>query len=321
MLSFARKRELKPGPVSLPRLIVGMIDLLDRSLGPQIRIETRFAPDVPDAFVDGSQMELAILNLAVNARDAMPHGGKVIIEVEQKVIGAGGGLAPGGYVRVCVTDTGTGMDEETLKRAMEPFFSTKGEGKGTGLGLSMVHDFAAQSCGQFNVRSAVGRGTSAEILLPQAPAVRESTQSPPPGESWSVATNPLTVLAVDDDPLVLVGIASMLADLGHQVISAGSGREALTILRTGHAIDVVVTDQAMPDMTGTQLWRSIESEYPRLPVILVTGHPDLPESTGQAPMFLKKPFTQEQLSLSLAESSKRSPVANVVPLRADPGSS
>ncbi|MGO9388762.1 response regulator [Rhodoblastus sp.] len=302
MLAFARKQELKPEPVSLPELVLGMADLLVSSLGPHIRIETRHAFGTSKALVDSNQMEMAILNLAVNARDAMPEGGVLTISSDEVAIVPGGQMAPGRYVRLMVTDSGTGMNAETLRRATEPFFTTKGAGKGTGLGLSMVHGLAAQSGGRFDLHSAPGQGTTAEILLPVSTAAEEaaipatSGQSPP-GPSGK---RELTVLAVDDDPLVLMGMVLVLEEQGHEAVQAYSGRKALDLLESGVAVDVVVTDQIMPGMTGVQLAETIQSRWPHLPVILATGYGELPAG-ARTTRRLRKPFSPEQLSAALAE--------------------
>ena len=321
MLAFARRQDLKPQPVAIPELVGGMKDLLKRSLGPQIKIETRFALDAPKALVDPNQLELAILNLALNARDAMPEGGRLSIEVDEETISPGGSLAPGAYVRLRIVDSGTGMDEETLRRATEPFFTTKGVGKGTGLGLSMVHGLAEQSGGHFRLKSELGRGTCAEILLPVAleavSPLGESVEALEAQEPRS--SRPLSVLAVDDDAIVLTGTADMLEDLGHRAIKAPSGPAALDLLRSGERVDVVLTDQAMPGMTGVQLAREIRAEWPGLPVVLATGYAELPEGAGG--LFarrLGKPFRQEQLAAALGRAVEAAS-GKVVPLRSRGG--
>ena len=302
MLAFARKQELKPAPVSLHELVSGMADLLTRSIGPQIRIQTHHAFGKSKALVDSNQLEMAILNLAVNARDAMPDGGTLTISSDEVSIASGGPLAPGQYARLQVADSGTGMDSETLRRATEPFFTTKGTGKGTGLGLSMVHGLAAQSGGHFELRSEPGRGAVAEILLPLS-STDDGAASPAAAGPAVVklSDRPLTVLAVDDDPLVLMGLVLVLQDQGHEAIEAYSGKEALKLLGDGAAVDVVITDQAMPDMTGAQLTAAIRSCWPRVPVILATGYGELPEGV-QPSHRLRKPFSPEELAGALANA-------------------
>jgi signal transduction histidine kinase len=301
MLAFARKQDLTPAPVNLHDLVNGMADLLTRSIGPQIRIQTHHAFGTRKALVDSNQLEMAILNLAVNARDAMPEGGVLTISSDEVVILPGGPVAPGPYARLQVTDSGTGMDGETLRRAAEPFFTTKGTGKGTGLGLSMVHGLAAQSDGHFELRSAPGRGTTAEILLPLASLVEVAAL--PVGAARSVtrpSVRQLSVLAVDDDPLVLMGLVLVLEDQGHEAIEAYSGKQALDLLGGGQAVDLVITDQAMPGMTGAQLKAAIQSRWPDMPVILATGYGESPD--GPRPTYrLRKPFSPGELASALAE--------------------
>jgi signal transduction histidine kinase/CheY-like chemotaxis protein len=302
LLAYARRQDLKPEAVGIPELVQGMRDLLERSLGPQVRIETRFESEIPKVLVDANQLELAILNLAVNARDAMPDGGVLTIEVEKQSIREGADVSPGDYVAMRLTDTGSGMDEETLRHAIEPFFSTKDPGQGTGLGLSMVHGLAAQSNGQFSLRSKPGQGTTAEILLPVATTEAGSGSRPPQSAPVDRRTNTkrLTVLLVDDDLLVLMGTRAMLEDLGHDPIEATSGQEALEILDSHSNIDVVVTDQAMPGMTGLQLADAIRVQRPELPIVLVSGYAEVPDSVANTiTARLNKPFLQEELSVIL----------------------
>ncbi|MFN3687096.1 MASE1 domain-containing protein [Salinarimonas sp.] len=307
MLAFARRQELVPRPTSLPDLVSGMTELLRRTLGPRIAVETRFAAPLSRALVDANQLELALLNLAVNARDAMPDGGRLTIGVDEVVHDAGAairsGTAMGRYLRIRVVDTGTGMDAATLARATEPFFTTKDVGRGTGMGLSMVQGLALQSAGAFTLTSAPGEGTTAEILLPatdlQEDAAEEPAVAPPPA-----AARPLRVLAVDDDALVLMGTAGILEDLGHEPIEAGSGRAALEILRAGRTVDLVITDQMMPGMTGLELAEAIRAELPGLPVVLATGYSELPEgAAARLAGLLAKPFTQEQLAAAIAKAT------------------
>jgi CheY-like chemotaxis protein len=204
-------------------------------------------------------------------------------------------MKPGRYVRLSVTDTGVGMDEEKLKRAMEPFFTTKGVGKGTGLGLPMVHGLAEQFGGRFVLRSRVGEGTKAEIWLPTAERLATREPIPSPAPAVKRYYEPLVVLAVDDDPLVLTNTVAMLEELGHTAIEASSGRRALEILRDDNSIDVVVTDQVMPGMTGAELAKTIREEWPKLYIILATGFAEMP-ADGIALPRLSKPFTQAELA-------------------------
>ena len=314
LLAFARRQELRPEAVDVAALVGGMTDLVQRSLGPMIRVHTQFAPDLPAAHVDAHQLELALLNLAVNARDAMPNGGVLEIKAVADHLAPGNAhdLPPGGYLHLTLTDGGEGMSEATLQRATEPFFTTKGLGKGTGLGLSMVHGLAAQSGGRLAIRSRPGLGTSVDLLLPVAAAAPASRPEARPGFCPDESGAPCAVLVVDDDPLVLANTAAMLEDLGHAVQTAGSGDEALVLLgREGH-VDLVVTDQLMPGMTGSQLARAIRRTAPDLPVLIVSGFAELAESeAGQFPM-LHKPFTRSDLAHALARLDQPT---TVVPFR------
>ena len=309
MLSFARKQELALEGVDLEALVAGMAGLLQRSLGPSVELVADFPRRLPPAFTDGNQLETALLNLAVNARDAMPDGGLITIEAAVARAGAEAavGLPPGNYVRLRVTDEGAGMDAPTLARATEPFYTTKGVGKGTGLGLSMVHGLAEQSGGRLVLESAPGKGTRVELWLPQAQAVG----APRPvasGDGDGRQVRPLVILAVDDDSLVLVNTAAMLEDLGHEVISAASAAEALAILR-GRRVDLVITDQAMPQMTGQQLAEQLKTMRPGLPVVLASGFAELPDGVGGELPRLAKPYSQAELARVLRQTFPAAQVA------------
>jgi len=302
MLAFARRQELKKEAVDIPDLVRGMTDLLQSSLGPSILIETHFPLVSKAVLADANQLEMILLNLTVKARDAMPGGGRIVIATREEVLRADDSnrLKPGSYICLTVTDTGTGMDETTLRRAMEPFFTTKGLGKGTGLGLSMVHGVAEQSGGWFTLRSRLGEGTTAELWLPvaegQAQQIGRSDQ-----RTIDVAAKQrsLVVLAVDDDALVLTNTVAMLDDLGHTGIAASSGKKALEILRQQDSVDLVITDYAMPQMTGLELADAIKKEWPELPVIIATGFAEMEPETGPDVPKLAKPFTQAELAKEL----------------------
>jgi PAS domain S-box-containing protein len=318
MLAFARNYELNKEVIGVPELVRGMTDLLQRSLGPSFNLETRFPLSLKPVEVDANQLELALLNLALNARDAMPDGGDIILAArEENVAAAHSGLKAGKYIRVRVSDTGEGMDADTLRRATEPFFTTKGVGKGTGLGLSMVHGFAEQSGGRLILSSEKDRGTTAELWLPVANA---SAQPIAPAQAVPMKSiRPLTVLAVDDDALVLMNTVAMLEDLGHTVFEAYSGKEALEILRREDSIDLVVTDQAMPKMTGTELAKVIRSEWPDIPVLLATGYADMARRDDIGLPKLTKPYFQHDLAAALLRMNppRRKP-DRVVPLHSQP---
>jgi len=269
--------------------------------------------------VDANQLEMTVLNLTVNARDAMPAGGQIVIATREESIAAGdaSGLKPGCYICLAVRDTGTGMDEETMRRATEPFFTTKGVGKGTGLGLSMVHGVAEQSGGRLTLQSRMGEGTTAEIWLPVADthcARARFGQIQRSAASHAVVNHgSLVVLAVDDDGLVLTNTIAMLDDLGHTGLPASSGQEALDILRRGDLVDVVITDQVMPRMTGQQLAEAIQEELPGLPVILATGYSDMEPGVEARWPKISKPFTEAELAEQLVRIVPKTRKSGVVP--------
>ena len=306
MLAFARRQDLKPEPVDIADSVGGLSDLLQRSVGPTVTIETRFPPALRPAQVDQNQFELALLNLTVNARDAMPEGGQVTISAtEETVPHETQKLAAGAYVRIRVSDNGEGMDDATLRRATEPFFTTKGVGKGTGLGLSMVDGLASQSGGQFVLHSRPGEGTTAELWLPVATEPVAVTRSST-GAALRQPARPLVVLAVDDDGLVLSSTRAMLEDLGHTAIGASSGAEALSLLQGRSDIQLVLTDHAMPKMTGAQLIEMIRRDRPGMPILLATGYAALDANFAPDVAKIAKPFTQDELAHAidaLAESA------------------
>ncbi|MEI9803304.1 MAG: PAS domain S-box protein [Pseudolabrys sp.] len=307
MLAFARRQELKQEAVDIPNLVRGMADLLRRSLGATVTLETRFPLMLDPVLADASQLEMALLNLTVNARDAMmPNGGHIVISAREETIPAREvGLAPGAYVRLAVSDSGTGMDAATLRRATEPFFTTKEPGKGTGLGLSMVHGLAEQFGGRFGLQSRLGEGTVAELWLPVASKASEPETPPPRRDHDAGKSQPLVVLAVDDDALVLTNTAAMLEDLGHTCRAVLSAAEALEFLKTDDTIDLVITDQVMARMTGLQLADAIHRQWPQIPVLLATGYAEIePEAAAQVPT-LAKPFTQAELAAQIARLAIR----------------
>ena len=302
MLAFARKQELDAKPVDVVALLSSMADLLDRSIGPQVEVTVNIDPDVADALVDANQLEMAILNLALNARDAMDGKGEVFLNVDCIEDTGIPELGEGAYIRIALRDTGPGMDTKTLSQALEPFFTTKGVGKGTGLGLSMVHGLAVQSGGTFQLRSKPGEGTTAEIYLPVAPHEPAQITAMPDIREASTAVGKLNILAVDDDALVLFGTAGMLEELGHEVAEATSGDEALQILAEGGPFDLVVTDQAMPNMTGIELAAVVHSDYPGIPVILASGYAEIPGKSGSLiAARLEKPFTDAMLKTAIEQ--------------------
>jgi PAS domain S-box-containing protein len=320
MLAFARRQELSLERVEIPELVRGMADLLQRSLGPTVAIETRFPLSISAVMADANQLELAILNLAMNARDAMPEGGPLCISAEDKTVGEGevAGLEAGRYVCLSVRDQGTGMDETTLSRATEPFFTTKGVGKGTGLGLSMVHGLAEQSGGTLQIESEPDRGTTMRVWLPVATINEEGARTfqREPEPEPQPPTESIHILAVDDDALVLLNTAAMLEELGHTVYPAGSGAEALQILAT-HPVDLIVTDYAMPQMNGAQLADEARATHPDLPILVATGYAELAPGDHAALPRIGKPFTQQELARAVAETMNPDPSrARILPFRA-----
>jgi PAS domain S-box-containing protein len=305
MLAFARRQELKLETVDVAGLVRGMAELAQRTLGPEVSIETRFPLMLGKVSADARQLELALLNLAVNARDAMPEGGKIVIAARQERIAPPGrdGLEPGDYVCISVVDRGEGMSEETLTRAMEPFFTTKGVGKGTGLGLSMVQGFAQQCGGALLLKSKPGEGTTAEVWLRMS--ADQGEPAPVEAEAAAPDIGRLRIIAVDDDSLVLTNTAEMLEELGHEVFQAGSGAQALRLLAEQAEVDLVLTDYAMPTMTGAQLADAIEQDRPGLPVLMVSGYAELPPGAVAHLPKLAKPFREGELAKALADATAK----------------
>ncbi|WP_240046953.1 response regulator [Paracraurococcus ruber] len=318
LLAFGRRQALNPTAVDLAALVQGMAALLRGVLGGAVHVRTEFPPGLPPAWVDANQLELAVLNLAANARDALPAGGEILVGGAARRVAQpqSGGLPPGDYVVLSVSDAGEGMDEATLAQAMAPFFTTKGVGKGTGLGLAMVHGLAAQSGGGFLLRSARGVGTVAELWLPRASAEAGLAEdAPDPPRAGSLPASPGVtpggrVLVVDDDALVRASVVAMLEDLGLSVAEAASGPEALARLRAGMAADLLLTDFAMPGMTGVQLAEAARGLRPDLPVLLASGYAELEASGTGGFDLLAKPFVQDELAHAVAARlGVRGPVA------------
>ncbi|KFC64432.1 PAS/PAC sensor hybrid histidine kinase [Devosia sp. LC5] len=297
LLAFARRQELTPEPTDLAQLLEGMRGLMERSLGTMVTIRYELAPGLPPARVDPNQLELAILNLAVNARDAMPEGGELTISLNQ-MDGSDSRLGLSGpFLRLGVADTGSGMDAETLKSAIEPFFSTKELGKGTGLGLSMVHGLAVQLDGALKLISAPGEGTTAELWLPVSTSPVTELREMPLERTEAPAS---TILVVDDDALINMNTVDMVEDLGHTALEAYSGKQALEILGSGQQVDMLITDYAMPGMTGVELAGKARQLRPGLPILLATGYADLPSGTSTDLPRLAKPYQQTDLATQIA---------------------
>ncbi|SEJ86599.1 PAS domain S-box-containing protein [Sphingomonas sp. OV641] len=302
LLAFARRQPLQAVAVDVVELVSGMGDLVASTTGPNIKVVVDAEPDVPAAECDANQLEMALLNLAVNARDAMPDGGTLRIAATAEAVRAGhrAKLPPGHYVRLSVADTGSGMDAATLARAVEPFFSTKGVGKGTGLGLSMVHGLASQLGGALTIQSRPRRGTNVELWLPRSAAPPRRVEAARPDVPARPAGG--QVLLVDDEEAVRITTADMLVDLGYRVTEAASGEEALQRISRGEPFDLMVTDHLMPGLTGAELARAARRQRPGMAVLLVSGFAER-EDVGPDLLRLTKPFRKDELAASLAQLS------------------
>jgi PAS domain S-box-containing protein len=318
LLAFARKQRLEPKPVDINRLVDGLSDLLARTIGPTITIRHNLPGELWPALVDPSQIELVLLNLAINARDAMSSGGSLGIETRNLLHRGGGNadLRPGEYVVLSVSDTGCGMSEEVMARAFEPFFTTKEVGKGSGLGLSMVYGVVRQSGGGVEIDSVVGTGTTIRVFLPRAEALPVAAAPDPiPPDKNELAG--IRLLLVDDDPAVREVTGLMLRELGCAVIEAGSGSEALVLLEQGLEIDIIAADVAMPGMNGPELVRQVRKRLPSIAVLLVTGYADpaLVEDDEGLLVTLRKPFRQADLAGAVERALGRDQGRNVLPFR------
>jgi PAS domain S-box-containing protein len=295
LLAFARRQPLKPVPVDLAQLIAGMRELLASTVGPRVTVKVDIEPSLPCVLADPNQLEMAILNLGVNARDAMPEGGTLEVQATyctEDSCDTGSGHC----VRLRVSDTGTGMDEETRQRAIEPFFSTKGVGRGTGLGLSMVHGLAAQQGGRLEIDSAPGEGTRILLLLPATTDAATASAIPTARHDGGAGR----ILLVDDEPLVRAATADMLTDLGYQVVEAESAEAALLLLDAGAPVDALVTDHLMPGMSGTDLAHAAAERQPPVPALIISGFAEVAGVTRNLPS-LNKPFKRDDLAAALAD--------------------
>jgi CheY-like chemotaxis protein len=283
-----------------------MEGLLERAVGPGVRIVLDLPSWLPAVKIDPNQLELALLNLAVNARDAMPSGGTLTISAHEASSSKLQALPNGPYVRMRIQDTGSGMDEQTLAKATEPFFTTKGVGKGTGLGLSMVHGLAAQTGGFLKILSKPGEGTTVELWMPCSAEAPVSSPAAKTEITHVAGARSRVVMVVDDDALVRLGTIAMLEDLGHRTLEARSGAEALVLLSTHPEVDILITDQVMPGMSGLELARIVRERVADLPIILATGYAELP--AGDEASFvvrLAKPFRQAELVAAVRRCTTR----------------
>jgi len=317
LLAFARQQELTPGPLDPRQLLISLRPMLAHLLGPTIRIEEDLPADLWNLRADPNQLELALLNLAANARDAMPGGGCLRLAARNAtvlpndssfiVLGAEQMAPAGEYVVLTVGDTGTGMDEAALARAADPFFTTKGPGKGTGLGLSMVHGFAVQSGGVLLLSSKPGVGTTVQLWLPRTTEQVSATVADdlPTAEDSRPAARSLRILLVDDDPLVVAGTISMLEELGQDAITAvASGAEALAVLRQDGNFDLLLTDHMMPGMSGVQLATQARKLHKTLPILIASGFAELDGLAGVEWPRLRKPYDLNDLAAALLNVSR-----------------
>jgi signal transduction histidine kinase len=306
LLAFARRQRLQPDPVELSALREAVSNLLAHTLGGLVSVEWQVGKGVWTVFADQAQLELALVNLIINARDAMPSGGIVTVIAENREVADDElpGVTPGDYVRICVADTGTGISPDHLEKVLEPFFTTKEVGKGSGLGLSMVYGFAKQSNGAFRIESELDSGTRAELWLPRAPesALGEAENAP---EQQSEPLRPLKLLLVDDHPEVRCTTAALLEDRGHEVVQAENGAAALILLKQRECdFDLLITDYAMPHLSGTDFLREARLVCPDVPALLITGYADtemIRDRPANVEMLLK-PFTPAKLEAAIARS-------------------
>jgi signal transduction histidine kinase len=309
LLAFSRSQRMSVGPVDLQQLFNGISGLITQSVGPAVQLSMQLDPEARMVMSDANQLELALLNLALNGRDAMPDGGKLIVAARRATV-VDRHLPKGDYVQLSVTDTGTGMSEEVRVRAIEPFFTTKRVGQGTGLGLSQVYAVARESGGSLEIESEINRGTTVRLMLPLAPP---NAVAAPPAPSTLVEerkdpnpTTPANILVVDDDKLVRRFMTESLRALGYQVHDVGDGAEALALLDR-HRFDLLLADFAMPGMNGAEVAKAAQSKHPELPVLIVSGYADssaVERALGSARQ-LRKPFDMAELGAAVAETLKK----------------
>ena len=299
LLSFSRSNDAHARPVDPNALIEGMSALFGSSLGSLVHVVRDLEPDMPFALVDPDQLELAVLNLCINARDAMPDGGTVTISTRRAEIHDDPDLKPGTYAVVTVADEGTGIPPEILERVCEPFFTTKAVGQGTGLGLAMVFGLAQQAGGRLRITSEVGQGTRIELALPRADGTAERTEAEVL-PAVPTAASPARILVVDDDAEVRHVTASFLNDFGYDETEAADGRAALALMEQGERFDLVVADRAMPGMTGVELAAAIRQRFSGVPVLLLTGHAEAVQIPADLPV-MTKPFASAELAARVSQ--------------------
>ncbi len=313
LLAFSRRQTLDPKPTDVNRLVIGMEELIRRTVGPQVALEVVTAGGLWTALIDGPQLESALLNLCINARDAMPDGGRITIETANKWLDEHGArdreLEPGQYLSVCVTDTGTGMSPDVMAKAFDPFFTTKPLGQGTGLGLSMVYGFVRQSGGQVRIYSELGQGTTMCLYLPRHYASEAEKLAAVDLRDPVPAPAGATVMVVDDEPMVRMLVTDVLHELGYGALEAADAAAGLKILQSDARIDLLITDVGLPGgMNGRQLADAARVHRPDLRVLFITGYAENAIiGNGQlAPgmQLLTKPFTMETLSRRIREIIK-----------------
>jgi PAS domain S-box-containing protein len=310
LLAFARRQPLDPGPVDVNRLILNMEDLLRRSVGEQVTLEFGLTEGLWPAVTDANQLENALLNLVINSRDAMPHGGTLRIETASAVIEAGApslrnDADPGEYTVISVTDTGTGMTAETLAKVFDPFFTTKPIGQGTGLGLSMVYGFARQSQGHARIESDVGKGTAVHLYLPRHDGAEARREMPATPRMEIPEASGETVLLVEDESSVRLLIAEVLRDLGYALVEASNAEMALPILQSNVRLDLMITDVGLPGLNGRQLAEIARQHRPWLKVLFVTGYAEHATKRGDFLLpgmkMVTKPFSLEAVAVTIRE--------------------
>jgi signal transduction histidine kinase len=319
LLSFSRRQRLEPRSIDINACITSMRDLLNSTMGGSIHIEAQLGDGVWPALVDPTQLELAVLNLAINARDAMSgNHGRLTIRTDNMTLGPP--IRPeeppaGEYVVVCVADTGSGMSDEVRSKAFEPFFTTKGIGKGSGLGLSQVLGFAKQSGGGLHLETNIGEGTAISIYLPRSDSVSLQAPAERSAQPGRRATGG-TVLLVDDDAAVREITAATLQEMGYIALEAGSGGAALELIEKLQNIDLVLVDFAMPGMNGAELARQVHIKRPALPILFITGYADRAALAGVSEeRIVGKPYTDDELETKVRDALSVPPASNVVRLR------
>jgi CheY-like chemotaxis protein len=304
LLAFARRQTLDPKPTNANKLVADMEELVRRTAGPGVQLETVLAIGLWPTLCDSNQLENAILNLCINARDAMPDGGRLTIETANMWLDDRAArerdMQPGQYVAISVSDTGTGMSPEVMARAFDPFFTTKPTGQGTGLGLSMIYGFARQSEGQVRIYSEIGEGTTVRIYLPRHHGAMDEEQAPVCLSQAPRAGAGETVLVVDDEPSVRMLVTEVLEELGYAAVEAADGVSGLKVLQSDVRIDLLITDVGLPGgVNGRQMADAARQVRPKLRVLFITGYAEN-AAVGNGRLepgmhVLTKPFAMEAL--------------------------